>query len=114
MNLSLSQRNHYPCNAGYLFESDGNGAVEDLYRSGLYRIDAHLRALSWRIYGYSCQGRKMYCHHKPQFCGQNGTYNVQDISFKPRNCGGNCKDCDKPEPFWEGQVGKVGKVGNTD
>jgi len=30
----------------------------------------------------------------------------QELQFKPRNCGGNCKECDKPEPFWEGQVGK--------
>ena len=27
----------------------------------------------------------------------------QEIQFKPRNCGGNCQACDKPEPFWEGQ-----------
>ena len=27
----------------------------------------------------------------------------QELQFKPRNCAGNCKDCDKPEPFWEGQ-----------
>ena len=27
----------------------------------------------------------------------------QELQFKPRNCGGNCSDCVKPEPFWEGQ-----------
>lgn len=27
----------------------------------------------------------------------------QELQFKPRNCGGDCKNCDKPEPFWEGQ-----------
>ena len=27
----------------------------------------------------------------------------QELQFKPRNCGGNCQSCDKPEPFWEGQ-----------
>ena len=27
----------------------------------------------------------------------------QELQFKPRNCGGNCERCDKPEPFWEGQ-----------
>ena len=27
----------------------------------------------------------------------------QELQFKPRNCEGNCKDCTKPEPFWEGQ-----------
>ena len=27
----------------------------------------------------------------------------QELQFKPRNCGGNCEKCDKPEPFWEGQ-----------
>ena len=27
----------------------------------------------------------------------------QELQFKPRNCGGNCQACDKPEPFWEGQ-----------
>ena len=27
----------------------------------------------------------------------------QELQFKPRNCGGNCSDCAKPEPFWEGQ-----------
>lgn len=27
----------------------------------------------------------------------------QELQFKPRNCGGNCGDCKKPEPFWEGQ-----------
>ena len=27
----------------------------------------------------------------------------QELQFKPRNCGGNCQNCDKPEPFWEGQ-----------
>ena len=27
----------------------------------------------------------------------------QELQFKPRNCGGNCSDCKKPEPFWEGQ-----------
>jgi len=27
----------------------------------------------------------------------------QELQFKPRNCAGNCKDCDKPEPFWENQ-----------
>ena len=27
----------------------------------------------------------------------------QELQFKPRNCGGNCQTCDKPEPFWEGQ-----------
>ena len=27
----------------------------------------------------------------------------QELQFKPRNCGGDCKTCDKPEPFWEGQ-----------
>ena len=27
----------------------------------------------------------------------------QELQCKPRNCGGNCQACDKPEPFWEGQ-----------
>ncbi len=27
----------------------------------------------------------------------------QELQFKPRNCEGNCKTCDKPESFWEGQ-----------
>ena len=27
----------------------------------------------------------------------------QELQFKPRNCEGNCKDCSKPEPFWEEQ-----------
>ena len=27
----------------------------------------------------------------------------QELQFKPRNCEGNCKDCTKPEPFWEAQ-----------
>ena len=27
----------------------------------------------------------------------------QELQYKPRNCGGDCKTCDKPEPFWEGQ-----------
>ncbi|MGM9627641.1 MAG: serine O-acetyltransferase [Faecousia sp.] len=27
----------------------------------------------------------------------------QELQFKPRNCGGNCEKCEKPEPFWEGQ-----------
>ena len=27
----------------------------------------------------------------------------QELQFKPRNCDGNCKNCDKPDPFWEGQ-----------
>ena len=27
----------------------------------------------------------------------------QELQFKPRNCEGNCKDCTKPEPFWESQ-----------
>ena len=27
----------------------------------------------------------------------------QELQFKPRNCEGNCKNCDKPEPFWEAQ-----------
>jgi len=27
----------------------------------------------------------------------------QELQFKPRNCGGNCQDCSKPDPFWEGQ-----------
>ena len=27
----------------------------------------------------------------------------QELQFKPRNCGGNCDSCAKPEPFWEGQ-----------
>ena len=27
----------------------------------------------------------------------------QELQFKPRNCGGNCDDCKKPEPFWEEQ-----------
>ena len=27
----------------------------------------------------------------------------QELQFKPRNCGGNCQDCSKPEPFWEEQ-----------
>ena len=27
----------------------------------------------------------------------------QELQFKPRNCEGNCNDCAKPEPFWEGQ-----------
>lgn len=27
----------------------------------------------------------------------------QELQFKPRNCGGNCQSCDKPEPFWEEQ-----------
>ncbi len=27
----------------------------------------------------------------------------QELQFKPRNCGGNCEKCDKPEPFWEDQ-----------
>ena len=31
----------------------------------------------------------------------------QELQFKPRNCGGNCEKCDKPEPFWEGQVSKA-------
>ena len=31
----------------------------------------------------------------------------QELQFKPRNCGGNCQDCSKPDPFWEGQVGKA-------
>jgi hypothetical protein len=34
----------------------------------------------------------------------------QELQFKPRNCGGNCEKCDKPDPFWEGQVGKVGNA----
>ena len=29
----------------------------------------------------------------------------QELQFKPRNCDGDCKNCDKPEPFWEGQQG---------
>ena len=27
----------------------------------------------------------------------------QELQFKPRSCEGNCKSCDKPEPFWEEQ-----------
>lgn len=27
----------------------------------------------------------------------------QELQFKPRNCSGNCRSCDKPEPFWEAQ-----------
>ena len=27
----------------------------------------------------------------------------QELQFKPRNCGGNCQNCDKPDPFWENQ-----------
>ena len=27
----------------------------------------------------------------------------QELQFKPRNCGGNCEKCEKPEPFWEEQ-----------
>ena len=27
----------------------------------------------------------------------------QELQFKPRNCGGNCDSCAKPEPFWEAQ-----------
>ncbi len=27
----------------------------------------------------------------------------QELQFKPRNCGGNCGDCKKEDPFWEGQ-----------
>lgn len=27
----------------------------------------------------------------------------QELQFKPRNCEGNCDNCAKPEPFWEGQ-----------
>ena len=27
----------------------------------------------------------------------------QELQFKPRDCSGDCKNCDKPEPFWEGQ-----------
>ena len=27
----------------------------------------------------------------------------QELQFKPRNCEGNCKECSKPEPFWEAQ-----------
>ena len=27
----------------------------------------------------------------------------QELQFKPRNCGGNCETCPKPEPFWEEQ-----------
>ena len=27
----------------------------------------------------------------------------QELQYKPRNCGGNCQNCTKPEPFWEGQ-----------
>jgi len=27
----------------------------------------------------------------------------QELNFKPRNCDGNCANCDKTEPFWEGQ-----------
>ncbi len=27
----------------------------------------------------------------------------QELQFKPRNCGGNCNTCAKPEPFWEEQ-----------
>ena len=31
----------------------------------------------------------------------------QELQFKPRNCGGNCAKCDKPDPFWEGQGNKT-------
>ena len=31
----------------------------------------------------------------------------QELQFKPRNCSGNCEKCDKPEPFWDGQVSKA-------
>ena len=27
----------------------------------------------------------------------------QELQYKPRNCEGNCQNCTKPEPFWEGQ-----------
>lgn len=27
----------------------------------------------------------------------------QELQFKPRGCSGDCKNCDKPEPFWEAQ-----------
>ena len=27
----------------------------------------------------------------------------QELQFKPRNCSGNCRNCEKPEPFWEDQ-----------
>ena len=27
----------------------------------------------------------------------------QELQYKPHNCPGDCKNCDKPEPFWEGQ-----------
>ena len=27
----------------------------------------------------------------------------QELQMKSRNCGGNCADCKKPEPFWENQ-----------
>lgn len=28
----------------------------------------------------------------------------QELQFKPRNCSGNCADCEKPDPFWEHQT----------
>lgn len=27
----------------------------------------------------------------------------QELQYKPHNCPGDCKNCDKPEPFWEAQ-----------
>jgi len=27
----------------------------------------------------------------------------QELQFKPRGCQGDCANCEKPEPFWEGQ-----------
>ena len=27
----------------------------------------------------------------------------QELQFKPRNCGGDCDNCKKPDPFWEEQ-----------
>ena len=27
----------------------------------------------------------------------------QELQFKPRNCGGDCDNCKKPDPFWEAQ-----------
>ena len=47
-------------------------------------------------------GSNMFITHSIPAC-TTVSVKSQELQFKPRNCGGNCQACDKPEPFWEGQ-----------
>ena len=75
------------------FADDDAGAV----------VDEEILADGGTVIGRDCViGSNVFITHSIPAC-TTVSVKSQELQFKPRNCGGDCDNCKKPDPFWEEQ-----------